>query len=69
MTVKVFLKVCVGREPRRASRALSLLPCSAFEPYQKINWLAVGVGFRTTAQVADGIARPAGLINGGGLLR
>lgn len=43
-------------------------PCSAFEPYQKINWQTVGVGFRTAAQVADGIARRARLINDGGLL-
>lgn len=37
--------------------SLSHLPCSAFEPYQKINWQTAGVGFRTGAQVADGIAR------------
>lgn len=37
---------------------LSHLPCSAFEPHQKINWQTMGVGFRTAAQVADGIARP-----------
>lgn len=36
---------------------LSHLPWSAFEPYQKINWQTAGVGFRTAAQVADGIAR------------
>lgn len=37
--------------------SLSQLPRSAFEPYQKINWETAGVGIRTAAQVADGIAR------------
>lgn len=59
MTAKGFLDVCVGSGPS----------CAAFEPYQKINWRTVGVGFRTAAQVADGIARRAGLINDSGVLR
>lgn len=50
----VFLSVCarwIEADPP------AHLPCSAFEPHQKINWQTVGVGFRTVAQVADGIAR------------
>lgn len=35
----------------------NLLCCSDFEPHRKINWQTAGVGFRTAAQVADGIAR------------
>lgn len=45
---------------------LDELSCSAsptsfallLNPIRKINWQTVGVGFRTAAQVADGIARP-----------
>lgn len=70
MPVKVFLNVRAGPGPGRALQLRrSRLPCSAFEPYRKINWQTVGVGFRTAAQVADGIARPAWLINDSGVLR
>lgn len=57
MPAKVFLNACVGSGP-------PALPLN----YRKINWQTVGVGFRTAAQVADGNARRAGLINDSGIL-
>lgn len=48
---------CGRDEPFALALLLSYSSCSAFEPYHKINWQTLGVGFRTEAQVPDGIAR------------